>query len=193
LEGVIVTCGATIEWLKNELGLFTDSKQTEAIAASITNNNGVYVVPAFSGLGAPHWDMGRKASITGLTFGTNKSHIVRAALESIPYQIKDVIAAMENDTGILLEQLMVDGGISANSFVVQFLADLLGKQVVNIGIADVSALGAALLAALQCGMFNNLDEIALSGEGKKVFNPCTGNTTQLYYNEWKKIISNNSY
>ena len=128
LEGVIVTCGATIEWLKNELGLFPDSRQTEAMARAVPDNNGVYLVPAFSGLGAPHWDMSRKASITGLTFDCNKNHMVRAALESIPYQIKDVIQAMEQDTGIDLEALMVDGGITANGFVVQFLADLLQNR-----------------------------------------------------------------
>ena len=146
LEGVIVTCGATIEWLKNELNIFTESKETEAIATSLADNGGVYLVPAFSGLGAPHWDMSRKASITGLTFSTGKSHIVRAALESIPYQIKDVITAMEKDAGVFLDQLMIDGGISSNQFIVQFLADLLGKKVINIGIADVSAFVSSYLS-----------------------------------------------
>src|SRR5207249_11549245 len=104
LEGVIVSCGATIEWLKNDLQLFTDSKQTESIANAVEDNNGVYLIPAFSGLGAPHWDMKRKASISGLTFGCNKNHIIRAALESIPYQIKDVIVAMEADANIALQE-----------------------------------------------------------------------------------------
>lgn len=192
LEGVIVTCGATIEWLKNELGLFADSKQTEAMATSVEHNNGVYIIPAFSGLGAPHWDMERKASISGLTFSTNKNHIVRAALESIPYQIKDVVNAMESDTGIPLQQLTTDGGISNNTFIMQFLADLLDKEVVNIGIADVSALGAAYLAGLQCGIYASTDELALLNTNKKTFKPRAGNTKQAYYGEWKKIIENNN-
>ena len=113
------------------------------MATSVPDNNGVYFVPAFSGLGAPHWEMNRKASITGLTFDCNKNHVVRAALESIPYQIKDVIVAMEQDAGVELQELMVDGGITANKFVLQFLSDLLERKISNIGMADVSALGAA--------------------------------------------------
>jgi glycerol kinase len=165
LEGVIVTCGATIEWLKNELGLFSDSKHTELMARSVDDNGGVYLVPAFSGLGAPYWDMNRKASISGLTFGSNKNHIVRAALESIPYQIKDVITAMELDTNIELQQLMVDGGITSNKFVLQFLSDLLEKPVVNIGQADVSALGAAFMAGLHSGIYKDLEHLSSLNRG----------------------------
>jgi glycerol kinase len=159
LEGVIVTCGATIEWLKNQMGLFADSRITEAMATSVADNNGVYLIPAFSGLGAPHWNMDAKALITGLTFASNKNHIVRAALESIPYQIKDVINEMEMESGIHLKELKVDGGISANSFVVQFLSDLLNTTVTNIGIADVSALGAALIAGLGAGIYEDIEEL----------------------------------
>jgi len=190
LEGVIVTCGATIEWLKNELGLFSDSKQTEAMAIAIENNNGIYLVPAFSGLGAPHWDMSRKASITGLTFGSNKNHIVRAAMESIPYQIKDVIVAMEADTKIELQQLMIDGGISSNKFIVQFLADLLNKPVVNIGIADVSALGAAYLAGLQKGFFENMEYLSQLNTDKKIYQPMGNDKMKEYYSGWKKAMKN---
>ena len=190
LEGVIVTCGATIEWLKNELGIIKDGKETEAIALSVEDNNGVYLVPAFSGLGAPHWDMNRKASITGLTFNTNKSHIVRAALESIPYQVKDVIVAMEADTKIKLQQLMVDGGISSNNFVIQFLADLLGKSVINIGIADVSALGAAYLAGLQQRIFKNLEELAQLQVENKITNPSGNDKVNKWYEGWVKAIKN---
>ncbi|MCF0051823.1 glycerol kinase GlpK [Dyadobacter sp. LJ53] len=156
LEGVIVTCGATISWLKNNLGMFGEITDTQEMANAVRDNNGVYLVPAFSGLGAPHWDMSRKASITGLTFDCNKNHIVRAALESIPYQIKDVIMAMESDTGILLQELKIDGGLTANTFVVQFLADLLEKPVVNLGFPEVSALGAAYLAGLQAGVYESI-------------------------------------
>ncbi|CAN5608896.1 glycerol kinase GlpK [soil metagenome] len=190
LEGVIVTCGATIEWLKNELGLFTDSKQTEAMATAVEDNNGVYLIPAFSGLGAPHWDMNRKASISRLTFGCNKNHIVRAALERIPYQIKDVIEAMEVDTKIELQQLMVDGGISSNSFVVQFLSDLLNKPVVNIGIPDVSALGAAYLAGLQQKIYKDLDHLSQLNRDKKILQPTGDGKVEAWYKGWKEAIRN---
>jgi len=188
LEGVIVTCGATIEWLKNELGILTDSKETEVIATSIPDNGGVYLVPAFSGLGAPHWDMSRKASITGLTFSTGKSHIVRAALESIPYQIKDIIVVMEQDAGITLDQLMIDGGISANKFIVQFLADLLGKTVTNIGIAEVSALGAAYLAGLQQGIYISIEDLKGLQKDGKSYKPSENENIGGYYEGWKKAI-----
>jgi glycerol kinase len=158
------------------------------MARSVEDNNSVYIVPAFSGLGAPYWDMNRKASITGLTFSSNKNHIVRAALESIPYQIKDVIVAMEADTRVKLHQLMVDGGISSNGFIVQFLADLLNKPVVNIGIADVSALGAGYLAGLHQKIFQDLDCIAhLNGE-KKIFQPSGDDRTRTWYKGWQDAI-----
>jgi len=186
LEGVIVSCGATIEWLKNELGLFTDSKQTETIATSVADNNGVYLVPAFSGLGAPHWDMSRKAEIKGLTFNCNKNHVVRAALESIPYQVKDVIVAMEQDTGIPLQQLMVNGGITSNHFVLQFMADLLDRSLINRGIADVSALGAAYLAGLQAGIYKDLDHLKQLTGNPFAFSPA-GQTDNVlaWYKGWK--------
>lgn len=188
LEGVIVTCGATIEWLKNELGLIVDSKETQVIAEGITDNGGVYLVPAFSGLGAPHWDMSRKASITGLTFSTGKSHIVRAALESIPYQIKDIIEVMERNAGVLLGELMIDGGISANQFIVQFLADLLNKTVTNIGIAEVSALGAAYLAGLYEGVFNSIEDLVRLQKGGKSYGPVGSENMEAYYAGWKQAI-----
>ena len=189
LEGVIVSCGATIEWLKNELDLFTDSSQTEAMATAVADNNGVYLVPAFSGLGAPHWDMARKASISGLTFGCNKNHIVRAALESIPYQIKDVIEAIQSDAGIQLQELMVNGGITANRFVIQFLADLLQKPVVNMGMPDVSALGAAYLAGLKSGIYKDLKHLKTLNAEKRTIQP-SGHTLALAgYDGWKKAIA----
>jgi len=159
------------------------------MANAVADNSGVYLIPAFSGLGAPHWDMSRKASISGLTFGANKNHIVRAALESIPYQIKDVIVAMEADTKIELNQLMVDGGISSNNFIVQFLADLLNKPVVNIGIADVSALGAAYLAGLQKGIFENIEYLSRLNTGTKIYQPVSNDKMREYYEGWKKVIT----
>jgi glycerol kinase len=171
LEGIIVTCGATINWLRDNLGLFAHSRDTEDMARSVPDTNGVYFVPAFSGLGAPHWQMDLRAAIVGLTFGCDRNHIVRAALESIPYQIKDVIAAMEKDSGIPLKQLRVDGGITANRFVMQFLADLLQTDVVSVEVQDVSALGAAFMAGLQQGIYGGIDEIAGLDIARRSFAP----------------------
>lgn len=189
LEGIIVTCGATINWLRDQLGLFTDSRHTQEMALSVENNNGVYLVPAFSGLGAPHWKMDAKAAILGLTFGCDKNHVVRAALESIPYQIKDVITAMEQDSGIKLKELKVDGGITANHFIMQFLADLLKTNVVNIGIEEVSALGAAYLAGLQQGIFHDIGQLKDLNVDRKQFSP--GPDTDMvcaFYEGWKKAV-----
>lgn len=192
LEGVIVSCGATIEWLKNELGLFAESRDTEAMATAVADNGGVYIVPAFSGLGAPHWQMARKASISGLTFGSTKNHLIRAALESIPYQIKDVLVAMEQDTGISLEELMVNGGLTSNSFVLQFLADLLDKPVVNKGIPDVSALGAAYLAGLKAGIYRDLAHLKSLNEATSRITPNAKATVlERDYAGWQLAVQTN--
>jgi glycerol kinase len=192
-EGVIVSCGSTIEWLKNDVGIITDSKQTEAMATSIADNNGVYLVPAFSGLGAPHWDMNRKASITGLTFDCNKNHIVRAALESIPYQIKDVIEAMVQDADIELKELMVDGGITSNKFILQFLSDLLERRIVNIGMPDVSALGAAYMAGLHACIYKNIEHLQTLNSNKNSVHPVKNKKISDWYKGWKEVINNNHY
>jgi glycerol kinase len=189
LEGIIVSCGATINWLRDSLGLFGDSQETQQMALSVENNNGVYFVPAFSGLGAPHWKMAARAAILGLTFGCDKNHIVRAALESIGYQIKDVISAMEQDSGIKLEELKVDGGIVANRFVMQFLADLLRTRVVNIGMEEVSALGAAYLAGLQHGIFKDVDQLkSLSINRKQLYPNVDAKDAHSSYEGWKKAV-----
>ena len=191
LEGVIVSCGATIEWLKNELNLFNDSKETEAMANALADNGGVYLVPAFSGLGSPHWQMERKASLSGINFGTTKNHIVRAALESIPYQIADVIMAMEKDAKLSLKELMADGGITSNHFIIQFLADLLNKPVATIGMPDVSALGAAYLAGLKVGVYESIDSLKQLNQNKTIYQPKNGLTyINEYYAGWKKAIKN---
>ena len=187
-EGVIISCGATIEWLKNELGLIADSKKCEELAEKVSDNNGVYLIPAFSGLGSPHWDMNRKASIIGLSFDCNKSHIIRAALESIAYQVKDVIEAMEEDAAIELKELMADGGITSNKFVLQFLADLLGKRVATIGMPDVSALGAAYLAGLQVDVFKSIDDLKQLNIERTVINPKHNKRMSDFYTGWKNAI-----
>ncbi|HOL32628.1 MAG TPA: glycerol kinase GlpK [Anaerohalosphaeraceae bacterium] len=189
LEGVIVTCGAAIKWIRDQLGLFGDSRETEAMARAVPDSNGIAFIPAFSGLGTPYWRMDLKAAIAGLTLGSDKRHVVRAALESIPIQIKDVIDAMQADSGIQLAGLNVDGGITANRFVMQFLADLLNVQVTNIGMEEVSALGAAYLAGLQEGVFSNLAVLAKLNQDKTVFSPVQD---RMYasdaYKEYQKYL-----
>jgi len=189
LEGVIVSCGATIEWLRNALNLFTHSAETQQMAEAVAGNGGVYLVPAFSGLGSPHWQMDRKASITGIHFGTTKNHIVRAALESIGYQINDVIAAMEKDAGLPLQLLRTNGGITANSFVVQWISDLLQKPVAASAMNDVSALGAVYLAGLQAGIFASLDALRLLNTEGKEWLPGNADDAALAYKGWSDAVA----
>ncbi|MGF7230324.1 FGGY family carbohydrate kinase [Arachidicoccus sp.] len=189
LEGVIVSCGATIEWLKNELHLFDKSGDTESMARAVSDNGGVYLVPAFSGLGSPHWQMERKASLLGLSFGSTKNHIVRAALESIPFQIKDVIVAMEKDTSIPLKALMTNGGLTSNAFVMQFLADLLNEPVYKSVMADVSALGAAYMAGIEPGIYDGIDFLRTLNKHRTEFIPHSNRATQNQcYSDWLKAI-----
>lgn len=189
LEGVIVSCGSTIEWLKNELGLFIDSKDTEAMANAVPDNGGVFFIPAFSGLGSPYWQMDRKASIIGLSFGTSRNHITRAALESIGYQVKDVITAMEKDAGLSLKELMTDGGITSNEFVVQFIADQLDRKVNCIGMPDVSALGAAYLSGLEVGVYVSIDALKKLNTIRKTFQPSAAAKHEANYEAWVRIIT----
>ncbi|MBN1478636.1 glycerol kinase GlpK [candidate division KSB1 bacterium] len=190
LEGIIVTAGATIKWMRDKLGLFSHVMESEAMATSVSDNGGVYFVPAFSGLGAPHWKMNSKAMISGITFASDINHIVRAALESIPYQIKDIITTMEADSKIKLKELNADGGITSNNFVMQFIADLLQTNVRNIGIEDVSALGAAYIAGLQSGIFASLQQLKeivfpqrrfVPGDKQKI--------AQEYYKGWQNAVN----
>jgi glycerol kinase len=190
LEGIIVTCGATIAWLRDQLGLFAESRETETMALSVENNNGVHIIPAFSGMGAPHWKMDAKAAILGLTFGCTKNHIVRAALETIPFQIKDIIIAMEADSGIPLNELKVDGGITANCFVIQCLTDVLNTPVTNIGFEDVSALGAAYMAGLESGVFDSLEHLqTLNSNQKTVIPGPRREAVDLAYRAWENAVT----
>ena len=189
VEGVIVSCGAVIEWLKNQLGLFGDSIETEKMAQSIPDNGGVFLIPAFSGLGAPYWQMDMKASIYGLTFGSTKNHVVRAALESVAFQIKDIVTAMEKDTGVSLTKLMVNGGMISNQFLLQLCADLLGKKLGVSGVSDVSAQGAAYLAGLTCGVFADIDHLQKLIKNGREITP--GNNTDALmrsHQQWQSAI-----
>ncbi|TVZ16664.1 FGGY family carbohydrate kinase [Maribacter sp. MAR_2009_72] len=192
LEGVIVSCGATLEWLKNQLGLFAGHEQIEALATSVSSNEGVYLIPAFSGIGAPHWQKDWKASIHGITFGTTKAHFVRAALESIAYQIKDVVLAIEQETGQPLRELRVDGGITANGFLMQFLANVLQTPVTNIGITDVSARGAALIAGMGAEYWKEISDLPkASYEDFKKYEPKILNKDMVSaYETWQRLLIN---
>ncbi len=191
LEGAIVACGSTIEWVKNELGFFKDVTETETIAVSVDDNAGVYLVPAFSGLGAPHWQMSRRASIEGLTFGTTKNHIVRAALESIPYQIKDVITAMQKDMGGDLKSISINGGLTRNAFVIRFLSDLLVLPIQKQRNPDVSALGAAYLSGLKSGVFENIEQLKKLNDEKTeiIISNQNNEIVKRGYEGWLKIIA----
>lgn len=159
LEGSIFVGGAVIQWLRDEMGLIDHAAETDMIAQSVSDTNGVYFVPAFTGLGAPHWDMYARGSILGLTRGSRREHIIRAALEAIAYQSYDVIKAMEKDSKTPLKSLQVDGGASNNDFLMQFQSDVLGVDVMRPIVSETTALGAAYLAGLATGFFKDKNEI----------------------------------
>ncbi len=189
LEGIIVSCGSTLSWLRDGLGLLADSAESEAMARSIPDNGGVYLIPAFAGLGAPYWRMDAKGCIAGLTFETRKEHVVRAALESIAYQIKDVTDTMVSDSGCPLSELMMDGGMSRNRFVMQLIADLTGIPVRTRGITDASALGIALMAGLQAGFTSNLAEIqALLQQGEEYEPHRSVQSLLEQHAVWKQLV-----
>jgi glycerol kinase len=171
LEGSIFIAGAVVQWLRDGLGIIKSSAEVETLAASVKDNGGVYVVPAFAGLGAPHWDPYARGLIAGLTRGTKAAHIARAALEGIAYQVRDVLHAMESDAGIRLKELRVDGGACANNFLMQFQSDLLGVPVVRPKVAETTALGAAYLAGLAVGYWADESEIASQWQADRRFTP----------------------
>lgn len=162
LEGSIFVAGAAVQWLRDELKLISDAADTEYFAGKVENSNGVYVVPAFVGLGSPYWDMYARGVIVGLTRGANRNHIIRATLESIAYQTKDVLGAMEEDSQIKLQALKVDGGAVKNNFLMQFQSDILGTSVLRPEITETTALGAAYLAGLAVGFWRDKEEISRS-------------------------------
>lgn len=159
LEGSVFVCGAVIQWLRDGLGLLKHASDSEKMAKRVPSNGGVYLVPAFVGLGAPYWDPYARGSIHGLTRGTGKDHIVRAALESMAYQTADVLSAMQTETGIPLRTLRVDGGASQNNFLLQFQADVLGISLLRPACVETTAWGAASLAGLAVGLYENLDAL----------------------------------
>ncbi len=171
LEGSVFVGGAVIQWLRDELRFLTESKEAEYYAQKVNDTGGVYFVPAFTGLGAPYWDMYARGCMIGLTRGTRREHIIRAAQESIAYQTADLVHAMERDTGVPLTGLRADGGASRDAFLMQFQADILNKQVLRPVIRETTALGAAYLAGLAAGVWSNLDEIRKLWHCDMVFSP----------------------
>jgi len=188
LEGSIFIAGAVIQWLRDELGIIKDAAETESLAKAVEDNNGVYFVPAFVGLGAPHWDMYARGSIMGLTRGTKKEHIVRAALESLAYQTNDVIDVMQKESKIKLKELKVDGGAAKNDFLLQFQSDVLNKRVKRPKNIETTALGAAYLAGLATGYWDKKENI--KQEMDKVFNPdMKKDERKALLKGWKKAVN----
>jgi glycerol kinase len=171
LEGSMLMAGAVVQWLRDELQIIRTSAEIEELASSVPNSNGVVVVPAFAGLGAPHWDQYARGAIVGLTRGTSRGHIARAALEGIALQVADVLEAMQADSGCPLAELRVDGGASANNLLMQIQADVLGIPVVRPKNAEATAMGAAYLAGLAVGYWKDVDAIARQWQVERVFHP----------------------
>lgn len=189
LEGSVFNAGAAIQWLRDELGIIGSAPQSDMEAGKVADTGGVYVVPAFTGLGAPYWDMYARGTIIGITRGTNKSHIVRATLESIAYQSRDVLEAMRLDSQIELNELKADGGASVNEFLMQFQADILDIPVLRPVIRETTALGAAYLAGLGTGIWSSREEIAQAWHLDKTFRP-SGDKKHFdaLYHKWKKAV-----
>lgn len=171
LEGSVFIAGAAIQWLRDELKIINDARETEEMALRVKDNNGVYLVPAFVGLGAPYWDPYARGTIVGLTRGSNRDHIVRATLESLAFQTLDVIRAMEEDSGVKLKSLKVDGGACANNFILQFQSDILNTEVERPEVIETTALGAAYLSGLAVGFWKDMEEVKLFRKVSRTFTP----------------------
>ncbi len=189
LEGSVFVGGAVIQWLRDELRIISDSSDTAYFATKVKDNGGVYIVPAFVGLGAPHWDMYARGTIVGLTRGANRNHLIRAALESIAYQTRDVLEAMIDDVGYDINCIKVDGGASQNLFLMQFQSDLVGKKVIKPIITETTALGAAYLAGLAVGYWKDKEEISKLWFASEEFEPKVNEEDRnRYYSKWKKAV-----
>lgn len=189
LEGSIFIAGASIQWLRDELRIINDAKDTEYFATKVKDSGGVYVVPAFVGLGTPHWDMYARGTIVGLTRGSNRNHIIRATLESIAYQTRDVLDAMQEDSGIKLAQLKVDGGACANNFLMQFQSDIIGTKVRRPEVVETTALGAAYLAGLGVELWASKQEIRDRWHIDREFDPAVESLDrEKMYKGWKKAL-----
>lgn len=189
LEGSVFVCGAAIQWLRDEMELLEHASESEKYCLSVPDTNGVYVVPAFAGLGAPYWDQYARGAVLGLTRGAGKAHIIRATVESLAYQVNDVIKAMEKDAGVHLNSLRVDGGASANDFLMQFQADILNAEVVRPCCIETTALGAAYLAGMATGFWENADEVQMNWNMERTFSPSISDEKREYLlRGWRKAV-----
>ena len=189
LEGSIFIGGAVIQWLRDEMRMLDKAPDSEYFATRVENNGGVYIVPAFVGLGTPYWDMYARGTITGLTRGTGKYHIIRAALESIAYQTKDVFETVDKESGLSLSELKVDGGACSNNFLMQFQSDILNTPVFRPQVIETTALGAAYLAGLHSGFWKNLSTIEKNWKIEKKFgSKMSKDDRKKYYDQWKKAV-----
>jgi glycerol kinase len=190
LEGSIFIAGAVVQWLRDGLGIIRSSSDVETLAAGVPDNGGVYLVPAFVGLGAPHWDQSARGAILGITRGTNARHIARAALESIAFQTTDVLSAMEADSGIKIKELRVDGGATVDNLLMQFQADVSGVPIVRPKISETTALGAAYLAGLGAGFWKDIKEVQHQWQMDREFKPAMdpAKVAQLRHG-WTKAVS----
>jgi glycerol kinase len=190
LEGSVFVAGAAVQWLRDGLGLITNAAESEALATSVSDTHGVYFVPAFVGLGAPYWDQDARGAIVGLTRGATRAHLVRAALEAMAYQTRDVVECMQKDSGIKAKELRVDGGATRNDFLCQFQADILGIPVVRPVITETTALGAAYLAGLAVGFWKNEKEIAKQWQVEKRFEPVMKKSErERLYQGWQAAVA----
>ena len=190
VEGSIFVAGAAVQWLRDKLGLLATSAESEALARSVPDTGGVYVVPAFVGLGAPHWKADARGLITGLTLGTTRAHLVRATLEAIAYQTRELVDAMQADSGARLAELRVDGGAAQNEFLMQFQADILGCRIVRPVDTETTALGAAYLAGLATGIWKNTEEVEQFWRAEKVFEPqMTVDQREDLFAGWKRAVA----
>ncbi|MCO8124626.1 glycerol kinase GlpK [Stieleria sp. TO1_6] len=189
LEGSVFIAGAVVQWLRDGLGIIESSSEIEALARSVPDSDGVYVVPALAGLGAPHWDSYARGTIVGLTRGTNRGHIARATLEGIAFQVADVFDAMKQDAGIPIQELRVDGGASANDLLMQFQADIMKIPVVRPKVIETTAMGAAYLAGLAVGFWQDVNEIEGIWETERVFEPSMpDDEVQERRGRWKEAL-----
>lgn len=189
LEGSVFIAGAVVQWLRDGLGIIKSSAEVEDLARSVTDSEGVYVVPAFAGLGAPYWDQHARGSVFGMTRGTNSAHIARAALESIAYQTADVLKAMESDSGIAIKELRVDGGATVNNLMMQFQSNILNTRVIRPKVIETTALGAAYLAGLAVGYWKDMDEIKAQWEADRTFEPEMAEVTRnQLYKGWLRAV-----
>ena len=189
LEGSVFIAGAVVQWLRDGLKIIRTAAEIESLAAEVTDNAGVYIVPAFAGLGAPYWNQHAKGTIVGITRGTTAAHFARAALESIAYQTMDVLKAMEADSGISIKELRVDGGATANNLLMQFQSDMLQCRVVRPQVTETTALGAAYLAGLAVGYWSGLEDIQQQWQMERAFKPeMTADNRKTLSDGWKKAI-----